>query len=182
MVQKCLFFSFFLLACLSQQSCTKSSNTSEVTGLFVASSTVFANNGLLPKLYTCDSLGISPQIDWVNAPAGTTSFAITMHSIPPTPPNHVYMLVYNIPSSTSSFPANSTGLGIWGINTVNSQQKYTPPCSQGPGAKLYTITVYALSSPPVFAVPASQVTVDLLLSAISGKTLSSSVINVTYTR
>ena len=185
MILKHFLFCCFLLTGMLQHSCTKDNGSSiadPVAGTFKATSTAFIKDGTLPKLYTCDSLGIAPPLSWTNAPAGTTSFAITMHTIPPSPPNHVYMLIYNIPANITALPENSTGLGIWGINTVNGQQKYTPPCSQGPGAKLYTFTVYALSAPPIFSVPASQVNVDLLLSAISGKTLASSIINVTYTR
>lgn len=176
---------FFLLIVLSssllQTSCKKDTTTT-TTGDFTASSTAFKNNGSLPKLYTCDSLGISPNLSWANAPTGTTRFAITIHHIPPSPPNHVYMLLYNIPSTVTSITDAVTNIGLFGINTVNGKASYTSPCSQGPGAKLYTITVYALSSAPVFTVPQSQVTMDMLLAAISTKTLATSVLNITYTR
>jgi phosphatidylethanolamine-binding protein (PEBP) family uncharacterized protein len=173
-----------LITCIASFFCKKASNTSSITnsGTFTASSDAFTNNGVFPKLYTCDSTGISPKLSWSNAPTGTTSFAITMHHIPPTPPNHVYMLLYNIPSTTTSIPNAVSGIGQFGINTVNGQTSYTPPCSQGPGAKLYTITVYALSSTPSFSVPQSQVTMDVFLAAISTKTLATATINVTYTR
>jgi phosphatidylethanolamine-binding protein (PEBP) family uncharacterized protein len=164
-------------------SCKKSSDAvTTTTGTFTASSTAFTNNGTLPKLYTCDSAGVSPKLSWVNVPAGTTSFAVVMHHIPPTPPNHVYLLLYNIPATVTNIADDVSGVGLFGINTVNGQQSYTPPCSQGPGAKLYTITVYALSSAPVFTVPPSQVTRDIFLAAIASKTLASSELNVTYTR
>lgn len=157
-------------------------STNTVSNTFTVISSAFTNNGILPKKYTCDSLGISPPLSWANAPAGTTSFAVTMHTVPPTPPNHAYIVIFNIPTSVTSLQENTSGIGTWGINSVNGQQKYTPPCSQGPGAKIYTLTVYALSSAPLFSVPASQVTLDILLTAISTKTLASSVINVSYTR
>jgi phosphatidylethanolamine-binding protein (PEBP) family uncharacterized protein len=173
---------FLVIGAALHISCNKSSDTVIAASNFTASSTAFTNNGAFPKLYTCDSTGISPKISWANAPTGTTSFAITMHHIPPTPPNHIYMLLYNIPATVSSIANGVSGIGLFGINTVNGQTSYTPPCSQGPGAKLYAITVYALSSPPVFSVPQSQVTMDLFLSAIANKTLATAVLNVTYTR
>jgi phosphatidylethanolamine-binding protein (PEBP) family uncharacterized protein len=185
MILKYCFLSVLITCGILNNSCKKSSDAvtaTAVTGTFTASSTAFINNGVFPKLYTCDSSGISPKLSWANAPAGTTNFAVIMHHIPPTPPNHVYMLLYNIPATITSIPDAVTGIGLFGINTVNGQQSYTPPCSQGPGAKLYTITVYALSAAPVFAVPQSQVTRDIFLAAIANKTLASSELNITYTR
>lgn len=184
MTIKHFLFSILFIGGMLHVSCKKDSTTTAITttGTFTASSAAFINNGTFPKLYTCDSTGISPKLSWANAPTGTTSFAITMHHIPPTPPNHVYMLLYNIPVAVTSIADAVSGIGLFGINTVNGQTSYTPPCSQGPGDKLYTITVYALSATPVFSVPQSQVTMDVLLAAISTTTLATSVLNVTYTR
>lgn len=178
-----IFTSVFLIVGLFNASCKKENSvTNTVTSEFAASSSAFTNNGSYPKKYTCDSLGISPILNWSNAPTGTTSYAITMHHIPGPGDKHVYFVLYNIPASVTSIPEAVSGIGLFGINTVNGGTSYTPPCSQGPGDKLYTITVYALSSAPVFTVPQTQVTMDLLLSAISTKTLGTSVINVTYAR
>ena len=179
-----LFTVLILFVCLLSASCKKetSSSTSTASSNFVASSSAFVNNGKYPKKYTCDSLGVSPPLSWTSAPSGTNSYAITMHHIPGPGDKHVYMVLYNIPSSVTSISEAVSGVGLFGINTVNGNTSYTPPCSQGPGDKLYIITVYALSSAPVFTVPQSQVTMDILLSAISSKTLGSSIINVTYSR
>ena len=179
-------FSLLILTSSVSFSCKKNSTTdttiTTTTSTFTVSSTAFTNNGTFPKLYTCDSTGISPKLSWANIPAGTTSFAVVMYHIPPTPPNHVYMLLYNIPVSTTSIPDAVSGFGIFGQNTVTPILGYAPPCSQGTGAKLYTITVYALSSPPLFTVAAAQVTRDIFLAAISNKTIATSEINVNYTR
>ena len=173
----------FLFGSLLNASCKKETIvTNAVVSEFVASSSAFGNNGKYPKKYTCDSLGISPPLSWTKAPTGTASYAITMHHIPAPGEKHVYIVLYNIPASVTSIPEAVSGIGLFGINTVNGKTSYTPPCSQGPGDKLYTLTVYALSSAPLFTVPQAQVTMDLLLSAISAKTLDTSVINVTYAR
>jgi phosphatidylethanolamine-binding protein (PEBP) family uncharacterized protein len=147
-----------------------------------AESTAFTNNGTLPAKYTCDGLSVSPPITWKDAPTGTKSFAVVMHHTPPTGDNHVYILVYNIPSTVSSLAEKSTNVGLFGVNTVNSKTEYSPPCSQGPGAKLYVMTVYALSAEPVLGVTQSKVTRDILLASISKTTLGSAVMNVNYTR
>ncbi len=90
--------------------------------------------------------------------------------------------VYDIPADLTSLPKNSIGIGTLGTNSVNDRTEYAPPCSKGPGEKIYTYTVYALSAQPQLSVPASQVTRDVLLEAIQNITLASAELNVTYTR
>jgi phosphatidylethanolamine-binding protein (PEBP) family uncharacterized protein len=105
-----------------------------------------------------------------------------MHHVPVPGEKHVYWVLYNIPNTVTGLLANASGMGIFGINTVNGKQSYSPPCSQGPGDKLYTLTVYALSAAPKFSVAASAVTMDLLLDAIKTTTLASGTMNVVYAR
>jgi phosphatidylethanolamine-binding protein (PEBP) family uncharacterized protein len=142
----------------------------------------FAHNGLYPKLYTCDSLGVSPGLQWSNAPSTTNSYAITMHTIPPTGEKHVYLVLYNIPATVISIPDNSKSTGIFGINTVDGKTTYTPPCSQGPGAKIYVLTLYALNAPPTFSVTSNQVTMAILQAGMKNKIVDSAVMSITYTR
>ena len=164
-------------------SCKKDSDsTTQITSTFEAYSTAFVNNGAFPKLYTCDSTGISPTISWKNAPEGTNAYAITMHTIPPTGDKHVYVVLYNLPATLSGIPQAVSKTGTFGFNTVDGKMTYTAPCSQGPGAKIYIITVYALSKQPVISVAASAVSMDVLLGAMSGITLATSTITVSYTR
>ena len=159
-----------------------SSVSIQILSKLVAYSTAFVNNGLYPKLYTCDSTGFSPTISWRDAPIGTNAYAVTMHTIPPTGANHVYMVVYNLPSTVSNLPENNTTVGTYGANTFPNPLKYDPPCSQGPGLKYYYLTVYALSQQPNITVPQNQVTMDYLKIAISNITLDTSMITVGYAR
>jgi phosphatidylethanolamine-binding protein (PEBP) family uncharacterized protein len=149
---------------------------------FTLSSPAFTDGGTLPAEFTCDGKRASPPLTWSNAPAATRFFAVTMHHIPAPGEKHVYLVVYNIPATVTSLPENARDIGVFGINTVNGQQEYTPPCSKGPGPKLYTMTVYALSSEAKFAIPANNVTMDDLLLAIQDKTLSTAAMSVTYSR
>lgn len=149
---------------------------------FKASSSAFKDHGDYPRLYTCDSTGISPAIQWSGAPAGTKSFAITMHHYPRTGDKHVYIILYDIPANIYSIPEGVSGIGKWGANTVNRRNEYTPPCSVGPGPKEYIITVYALSSMPVLNEPARDQTMDALLNVIQPSILASSEIHVIYSR
>jgi len=177
-------------------SCTKSTSTDSNNAVNPTPNTTiakqllftgngFSNNGNFPKLFTCDSSGFSPGLQWSNAPTGTNSYAITMHHLPPTYPTedkHVYVVLYNISSTVTSLTNNSKSIGNFGINTVDRKNTYTPPCSQGPGAKVYILTLYALSAAPTISVSSSQVTMDILLAGIRNKILDSTVMTVTYTR
>ena len=186
------FNTLYLIIGLTLLGCNKTSNSTNTTlnSTVIAnqlsfSGNGFANNGIFPKLYTCDSLGISPALQWSNAPAGTTNFALTMHHFPPTYPveaKHVYFVLYNIPASTNSLIENAKTIGLFGMNTVDGKNSYTPPCSQGPGSKTYILTLYALSAAPTISVSSSQVTMDILIAGIRNKILDSTVMTVTYTR
>jgi phosphatidylethanolamine-binding protein (PEBP) family uncharacterized protein len=163
------------------------------TGLKLSSPVVGADSRL-PAEFTCDGAGISPPLLWASPPAGTQSFAITMHHIPGPPrpgdrpgeDKHVYLVAYNIPASTLALEKGKPRPGVLGVNTVNRRAEYAPPCSQGPGPKLYTITVYALSVPPTLKPEqersAPGPTMDALLAAIKDHTIDSATLDVVYER
>jgi phosphatidylethanolamine-binding protein (PEBP) family uncharacterized protein len=191
-LKKSISIYLFFLVFVSCQKSTNTINTLVNTNPSSASPTIsnqlkfsgngFIHNGIYPKLYTCDSLGISPGLQWSNAPTTTNSYAITMYTIPPTGEKHVYIVLYNIPSSTTSIPDNAKSIGVFGINTVDGKTTYTPPCSQGPGPKIYVLTLYALNAQPTITVPNTQVTMDILLAGMKNKIVDSAVMSVTYTR
>jgi phosphatidylethanolamine-binding protein (PEBP) family uncharacterized protein len=105
-----------------------------------------------------------------------------MHHVAGPGDTHWYWVLYDIPANVTSLAKNSAGIGTLGTNSVNGNTAYTPPCSKGPGPKIYTYTVYALSAQPQLSVPASQVSREVLLEAIQDITLASAELNVTYTR
>ena len=67
-------------------------------------------------------------------------------------------VLYGIPGDTTGLAKNSTGVGTTGTGSHGTVMQYDPPCSQGPGAKVYTFTIYALSASPTLSVPSNQVT------------------------
>jgi Raf kinase inhibitor-like YbhB/YbcL family protein len=146
----------------------------------LSSSAVTADT--LPAKYTCDGAGTSPPVQWTGAPAGTQSFAVIMHHVDPEGVIKWYWVLYDIPASVTSLPENVTGVGTLGNNSVNGSTAYEPPCSQGPGPKTYVITVYALSAPPEITVDPSAVSRDVLLAAMSDRTLATAELSVVYSR
>ncbi len=149
---------------------------------FTLTSPDVVEGGNLPAEYTCDGISSTLPLNWSSAPVDTASYAVVMHHVDPEGLIKVYWVVYDIPADITSLAKNTSGIGTLGLNTLNDQQAYAAPCSQGPGDKTYTYTVYALSAEPQFSVPASQVTRDVLLAAMQGITLDTAQLNVVYSR
>jgi Raf kinase inhibitor-like YbhB/YbcL family protein len=152
------------------------------SGSMTLRSSVVGSNGDLPKKYSGDGEGISPPLEWSGMPSGTKCFALIMHHIDREGLTKCYWTLYNIPASTHSLPENVNGVGTAGSNTINPNIGYAPPHSKGPGRKVYTVTLYALSAPLQITVPPNQVTRDVLLSSMQGKVLVSTELQLAYTR
>ncbi len=151
------------------------------TSGFILRSPVVQEGGELPKEFTGDGAGITPPLEWTGAPAGTKSFAIVMSHVPGPGDMKRYWTLYDIPATTTSLAKAATGVGKVGTG-FKGQVGYEPPHSKGPGKKIYTLTLYALSDSPKLSVPPAQVNRENLLAAIKDMTLGSSELNVAYTR
>lgn len=153
----------------------------------VLSSPDFKDGGTLPKDFTCDGKGISPSFSWSNVPTNTQSLVLIMDTVPgPLRPGevdvgkHVYLTVFNIPKTVASIPAGATNVGTLGQNFQGKALGYTPPCSQGPGSKKYSIYLYALTSK--LTISPQDATEINLVNAMSGKVISSAQLDVFYAR
>jgi phosphatidylethanolamine-binding protein (PEBP) family uncharacterized protein len=178
----CVVTLFSLLGLFTFYSCDRTDNPENQASDFMLFSAEIGTDSLLPKDYTCDGTSSTLPIEWSGAPEATVSFALIMHHEASPTDIHWYWVLYNIPVTVKSIPKNASGIGILGTNSVNDKTEYAPPCSQGPGLKAYTYTVYALSANPVINVPANEVTRDVLLLAIKDITLSSAQMTVYYSR
>lgn len=138
-------------------------------------------DGRLSVECTCDGQSRAPELSWDKPPEGTKAFAIVMHHIARDNDTHVYMVVANIPAPTRGLKRGDTKVGTWGQNTVNRKNAYAPPCSQGPGDKTYTITLYALSAEAKLT-EGKPLTRDALLAAIKDTTLATTTLDVKYAR
>jgi len=161
--------------------------TSQALTPFTVGSPDFSTGGLLPKANTCDGLGISPALTFSGVPSNAQSLAVMMDTIPgPLRPgevdigNHFYLILYDIPTNTTTIPAGATNIGTLGQNFQGKKLGYTPPCSQGSGMKEYTITAFALSEK--LNLDPAQATESALLKAVEGKTIAKSVMVAKYQR
>lgn len=156
--------------------------SSPAGGTLTLTSPAGTDGGTLPAEYTCDGAGVSPALSWSNAPSGTREFALLMTTLPGDGTTKWNWVLYAIPASASALARNSAGVGTAGVGSDGPQAAYQPPCSQGPGAKLYTFTLYALSAAPALPASASQVTGPVLTAAVASITLGSASLKLSYTR
>jgi uncharacterized protein (TIGR03437 family) len=152
------------------------------TGTFTLTSAAGVDGGALPAEYTCDGSGATIPLAWASPPTGAKEYALLMTTLPGDGTTKWNWVVYNIPGNRSSLPKDFYMIGTTGIGSDGPGQVYNPPCSQGPGTKLYTYTLYALSGTPKFSVPAAQVTGQMVTDAIAGLTLGRATLNLNATR
>ena len=151
-------------------------------GSFALRSSAFAPGGAYPTAYTCDGAKSTPPLTWTNAPAGTKAFVLLMTTQPDSSSTKWNWVLYNLPASTAGLVINSNGVGTLGAADDGAGTAYAPPCSQGPGAKTYTFTLYALSALPTLSATASANTGAVVTAAISGLIVGSATLSVTATR
>jgi Raf kinase inhibitor-like YbhB/YbcL family protein len=180
MLSRILFLA--LIVVILSSGCSKKDDLTREIDRFFLESLDIQSDSLLPVDYTCDGEAATLPLNWYGFPEETKSFAILMHHEASPTDIHWYWILYNIPATVSSLPRNVSGIGILGTNSVNDKTEYAPPCSQGPGAKTYIITVYALSEELSFNVSPEEVNMEVFLNAIKDITLASSSLSVVYSR
>lgn len=163
------------------------SSTAAAETPLILTSPDFKNGGKLQIDNTCEGKGTSPALAWSGGSSQIVSYVIIMDTVPgPLRPgeadigNHYYLTVYNIPATIKAMPAAATNIGTLGQNFQGKKIGYTPPCSQGPGVKIYNIYLYGISEN--ITLKNSEATEENLLAAINGKVISSSSISVSYER
>jgi phosphatidylethanolamine-binding protein (PEBP) family uncharacterized protein len=148
---------------------------------FTLTSSAGGDGDLMSSSFTCDGMGSSPPLSWSNAPTGTKEFAVLMSTLPGDGTTKYNWVLYGIPAGVTSLNQDNFGIGTNGAGNDGPYLGYQPPCSQGPGAKTYTFTVYALSASPTLPAQ-SSVTGATLASAIANITLGKSSLNFSYSR
>lgn len=151
------------------------------TASFRLSSPAVKDGGALPVEFTGDGDSATLPLEWTGAPPETKSYAVIMHHEAPDGAKW-YWILHDISAAIHSLPKNAKGVGTLGNNSVNRRREYAPPHSQGPGAKIYIYTVYALSAPPKITVPPAEVNREVLLATMKDNILATAELRVTYTR
>ena len=110
----------------------------------------------LPIKYSCSNApsGVSPKIEWMNAPAGTQSFAILLHDPEPHPQKSIYdvthWFIYNIPGTATGLPEGipmGAQLSNGAYQLSASGQVYRGPGAPANGPRHhYTFELFALDT------------------------------------
>lgn len=169
-----------LLGCSSSGSKAATAIT-PTTQTFTLTSGVGIDGGTLPIDYTGDGSGVSPDLSWSGAPSGTEEFALLMTTLPGDGTTLWNWVLYGIPATATGLDKSTSGVGTAGMSS-HAVLGYAPPMSKGPGLKVYTFTLYALSASPSLPSDPTQVTGEVLTEAISSVTLASTSLSFGYTR
>lgn len=110
-------------------------------------SDAFVESAFIPEEYSCKGINIAPQIEWVNPPQNTQSFAIIMDDPDAPMGTWTHWVVFNIPSTVKELQKNQQSLpenAKYGKNSWN-EDKYGGPCPPS-GTHRYFFKLYALDS------------------------------------
>lgn len=134
---------------------TKNNN---LTNSMKISSPNFENNSPIPAKYTCQGLGISPQLDISDVPENTKSLALIVDDPDATSGSWNHWVVWNIPTETKTIPENvGQKFAIQGNNSWPNQS-YGAPCPPT-GSHRYFFKLYALDKS--LDLPATATKADL---------------------
>ena len=136
----------------------------------------------MPTAYTCDGMGSTLPLSWTGAPAATKEFALLMTTLPGDGTTKWNWVLYHIPATATHLAKDTFLVGTLGVGSDGPGAIYDPPCSRGPGPKVYTWTLYALSDSPVFNERTNRITGNMVTDAIRGITLASASMSLTYSR
>jgi Raf kinase inhibitor-like YbhB/YbcL family protein len=158
-------------AATSAVAATTAPATSPAGAAFTLSSPAFADQGAIPRRFTCQGEGVSPELDWSGMPAGTTTLALLV--VDPDAPidnGFTHWVLTDIDPATGTL-AEGTTVGTPGSSSRGSPG-YTGPCPPS-GTHHYVFTLYALSAPPAAATREA-------IEAVAPQALAKAVLTGTY--
>jgi Raf kinase inhibitor-like YbhB/YbcL family protein len=136
-------------------------------------STAFAEEGMIPRRFTCDGEDISPPLSWKGVPEGTKSLALIADDPDAPRKTWVHWVVFNLPAGSSGLPENVppektlAGGGRQGTSDFG-RIGYGGPCPPS-GTHRYFFKLYALDAELGLA---PGVTREELLQAMAGHVLA----------
>lgn len=116
---------------------------------FTLSTPAFPEGGGIPARFTCDGLNLSPEMNWSGAPAGATSYVLTVEDPDAPGGTFLHWVFFDIGAGTGGLPEGppASKLGISGVNDFG-KAAYGGPCPpRGRGAHRYFFKLSALDVP-----------------------------------
>lgn len=146
-------------------------------------STAFAEGGTIPKMYTCDSVNVSPPLAWKGIPDSAKSLALICDDPDALARTWVHWVIYGIPPDTNMLsegvPKDSLlpNGAVQGM-TDFKRTGYGGPCPPS-GTHRYFFTLYALDFKPEFKTPPTK---DALVKVMAGHVLAEGLLMGRYKR
>lgn len=111
-------------------------------------SSAFRESESIPAKYTCDSLNISPPLEWSKGPAGTKTFALICDDPDAPKGTWVHWVMYNIPADLLQLPEKTPRSETLPDGTKQGRTDfgsigYGGPCPPS-GTHRYYFKIYAL--------------------------------------
>lgn len=134
----------------------------------------FADGAEIPAKYT-GAQGVSPQLSWSGAPAGTMSYVLIMHDVDVAIPagslnnDITHWVVWNIPASTTSLPEGGPVPSGANQYSLRGPQYMGPAPPPGHPFHHYIFEIYALNAN--LDVPAGATRADVE-KAMEGKIIA----------
>jgi Raf kinase inhibitor-like YbhB/YbcL family protein len=98
--------------------CKSKNNTQENKMLFT--SAAFSNESMIPSIYTCDGMDISPQLAWKNVPLKTETLALIMEDPVTSHGIFVHWVAWNIDPKVGELPTNASKNANSGESPTNA--------------------------------------------------------------
>ena len=169
----------------SGQAVTSSVANHTIADLKVTSANVSAT-GALDRSATCDGAGLAPQVSWTTPSTSISTYVLIMDTQPgpPRPGDtessvHSSLAIFDIPAAIHEVSSQTLSVGTVGLS-FKGKIGYEPPCSQGGGEKIYTITVYGLSD--ALKLLPNAATQASITKAMQGKIVAKGKLDFTYAR
>ncbi len=138
----------------------------------------FADGGRIADKFTCVAAAsvVSPEIQWSNVPAGTSSFMLVFHDLEPRPAKGImdnsHWVLWNIPGNSTSLPEGQPAGAALPNGThqmkrprANSASPYLyyGPCAPPGPSHHYVLELYALDT--TLNLPDDAARADILKAA-----------------
>lgn len=154
--------------------------TASATTLSITSS-AFADGQPIPRRYSCQGDGLSPDLRWSGVPRGARSLALIVED-PDAPSGMVvHWVMFNIPPTVTMLDSNQpmneqlSNMAHQGMNGAN-KLGWVPPCPPN-GTHRYYFRLYALDTVLSIAEKPDR---QALLDAMKGHVLAEGVLMGTY--
>jgi Raf kinase inhibitor-like YbhB/YbcL family protein len=112
-------------------------------------SSAFKEGANIPWKYTCDSIDISPQLEWSQVPENTKTFALICDDPDTTMAAWVHWVLFNLPGNIPELPENVPKVEVLKNGARQGKNDfgkigYGGPCPPG-GTHRYYFRIYALN-------------------------------------